>query len=92
MRDESWMLKEPTKSQLTVIKRNRTILGTKKKTMPKTRGEAATIVGRTYWLIEQKDVINIDCDEADLIILARFIRERRRKMKENNNADFERPA
>ena len=82
MRDESWMLKEPTKSQLTVIKRNRTILGTKKKTMPKTRGEAATIVGRTYWLIEQKDVINIDCDAADLVILARFIRERRRKMKE----------
>jgi len=82
LRDESWMLKEPTKSQLTVIKRNRTILGTKKKTMPKTRGEAATIVGRTYWLIEQKDVINIDCDAADLVILARFIRERRRKMKE----------
>ena len=82
MRDESWMLKEPTKSQLTVIKRNRTILGIKKKTMPKTRGEAATIVGRTYWLIEQKDVINIDCDAADLVILARFIRERRRKMKE----------
>ena len=85
-RNSDWEAKEPTESQIRSLKQHSTMAGVKK-IIPATRGECAERIGMLHYLLDQRaEIKRIDDDEI-LRHMARYIRDQRKKLKEEKDGN-----